>query len=74
MVTGHFPYTGETAASIMAKAIAEQCSLPVVMLTAYSERDLVQRAADVHLKERRPLVLQVHAGDLESHHLLREVG
>ncbi len=28
-----------------AQAIAEQCPLPVVMLTAYSERDLVQRAA-----------------------------
>ena len=30
----------------VAKAIAEACSLPVVMLTAYSERDLVQRAAE----------------------------
>ncbi len=29
----------------VAQAIAERCSLPVVMLTAYSERDLVQRAA-----------------------------
>ena len=29
----------------VAQAIAEQCSLPVVMLTAYSERNLVQRAA-----------------------------
>ncbi|HSR29831.1 MAG TPA: response regulator [Anaerolineae bacterium] len=29
----------------VAKAIAEQCPLPVVMLTAYSERELVQRAA-----------------------------
>lgn len=29
----------------VAKAIAEQCPLPVVMLTAYSERDLVERAA-----------------------------
>lgn len=29
----------------VAKAITERCSLPVVMLTAYSERDLVQRAA-----------------------------
>jgi AmiR/NasT family two-component response regulator len=28
-----------------ARAIAEQCPLAVVMLTAYSERDLVQRAA-----------------------------
>ena len=28
-----------------AEAIAQQCPLPVVMLTAYSERDLVQRAA-----------------------------
>jgi response regulator NasT len=30
----------------VAKAIAEACSLPVVMLTAYSERELVQRAAE----------------------------
>jgi AmiR/NasT family two-component response regulator len=29
----------------VAKAIAEGCPLPVVMLTAYSERELVQRAA-----------------------------
>jgi AmiR/NasT family two-component response regulator len=29
----------------VAKAITEQCPLPVVMLTAYSERDLVQQAA-----------------------------
>jgi AmiR/NasT family two-component response regulator len=29
----------------VAQAIAEQCPLPVVMLTAYSERDLVQQAA-----------------------------
>jgi response regulator NasT len=29
----------------VAQVIAERCSLPVVMLTAYSERDLVQRAA-----------------------------
>ena len=29
----------------VAQAIAERCALPVVMLTAYSERDLVQRAA-----------------------------
>jgi response regulator NasT len=29
----------------VAEAIAQQCPLPVVMLTAYSERDLVQRAA-----------------------------
>jgi response regulator NasT len=29
----------------VAEEIAEQCPLPVVMLTAYSERDLVQRAA-----------------------------
>jgi AmiR/NasT family two-component response regulator len=29
----------------VAKAIAEQCPIPVVMLTAYSERDLVERAA-----------------------------
>ena len=29
----------------VAEAIAEQCPLPVVMLTAYSERDLVERAA-----------------------------
>jgi response regulator NasT len=29
----------------VAAAIAEQCPMPVVMLTAYSERDLVQRAA-----------------------------
>lgn len=28
-----------------AEAVAERCPLPVVMLTAYSERDLVQRAA-----------------------------
>jgi AmiR/NasT family two-component response regulator len=30
----------------VARAIAERCPLPVVMLTAYSERDLVQKAAD----------------------------
>jgi response regulator NasT len=29
----------------VAKAIAEQCPLPIVMLTAYSERDLIERAA-----------------------------
>ncbi len=29
----------------VAQAIAERCPLPVVMLTAYSERDLVERAA-----------------------------
>ena len=29
----------------VAEAIAGQCPLPVVMLTAYSERDLVERAA-----------------------------
>ncbi len=29
----------------VAQAIAERCPLPVVMLTAYSERELVQRAA-----------------------------
>jgi AmiR/NasT family two-component response regulator len=29
----------------VAQAITERCSLPVVMLTAYSERDLVQQAA-----------------------------
>lgn len=29
----------------VAEAIAEQCPIPVVMLTAYSERDLVERAA-----------------------------
>lgn len=29
----------------VAAAIAKQCPLPVVMLTAYSERDLVERAA-----------------------------
>ena len=29
----------------VAEEIAEQCPLPVVMLTAYSERELVQRAA-----------------------------
>jgi response regulator NasT len=30
----------------VAAAIAERCPLPVIMLTAYSERDLVQRAAE----------------------------
>jgi response regulator NasT len=30
----------------VAEAIAGQCPLPVVMLTAYSERDLVQRASE----------------------------
>ncbi len=29
----------------VAQAISERCPLPVVMLTAYSERDLVERAA-----------------------------
>jgi response regulator NasT len=29
----------------VAEAIVEQCPIPVVMLTAYSERDLVERAA-----------------------------
>jgi AmiR/NasT family two-component response regulator len=29
----------------VAEAIARQCPLPVIMLTAYSERDLVERAA-----------------------------
>jgi AmiR/NasT family two-component response regulator len=29
----------------VAQAIAQDCPLPVVMLTAYSERDLIQRAA-----------------------------
>ncbi|UCC65779.1 MAG: response regulator [Anaerolineae bacterium] len=29
----------------VAKAIAERCPLPVLMLTAYSERELVERAA-----------------------------
>jgi response regulator NasT len=29
----------------VAAAVAEQCPMPVVMLTAYSERDLVRRAA-----------------------------
>jgi response regulator NasT len=30
----------------VAAAIARDCPLPVIMLTAYSERDLVQRAAE----------------------------
>ncbi len=30
----------------VAAAIAQRCPLPVVMLTAYSERDLVQKAAE----------------------------
>jgi two-component system, response regulator PdtaR len=29
----------------VARAIAERCPLPIVMLTAYSDRDLVERAA-----------------------------
>ena len=47
----------------VAKAIAEQCSLPVVMLTAYSERDLVQRAAATETVQAY-LVKPIREGDL----------
>ena len=47
----------------VAKAIAENCSLPVVMLTAYSERDLVQRAAETETVQAY-LVKPIREGDL----------
>jgi response regulator NasT len=47
----------------VAKAIAERCSLPVVMLTAYSERDLVQRAATTETVQAY-LVKPIREGEL----------
>jgi response regulator NasT len=47
----------------VAEAIAEQCSLPVVMLTAYSERDLVQRAAATETVQAY-LVKPIREGEL----------
>jgi response regulator NasT len=47
----------------VAKAIAEMCSLPVVMLTAYSERDLVRRAAETETVQAY-LVKPIREGDL----------
>ena len=48
----------------VARAIAERCPLPVVMLTAYSERDLVQRAAETETVQAY-LVKPVREVDLE---------
>jgi response regulator NasT len=48
----------------VARAIAERCPLPVVMLTAYSERDLVQRAAETETVQAY-LVKPVREADLE---------
>jgi len=47
----------------VAQAIAERCPLPVVMLTAYSERDLVQRAAETETVQAY-LVKPVREADL----------
>jgi response regulator NasT len=47
----------------VAKAIAEQCPLPVVILTAYSERDLVQRAAATETVQAY-LVKPIREGEL----------
>ena len=46
-----------------AEAIAQQCPLPVVMLTAFSERDLVQRAAETETIQAY-LVKPVREADL----------
>jgi response regulator NasT len=48
----------------VAEAIAERCPLPVVMLTAYSERDLVQRAAATETVQAY-LVKPIREADLE---------
>ena len=47
----------------VARAIAEHCPLPVVMLTAYSERDLVQQAADTETVQAY-LVKPIREADL----------
>jgi response regulator NasT len=47
----------------VAQAIAERCPLPVVMLTAYSERDLVQQAAETETVQAY-LVKPVREADL----------
>lgn len=47
----------------VARAIAERCPLPVVMLTAYSERDLVQQAADTETVQAY-LVKPIREADL----------
>jgi AmiR/NasT family two-component response regulator len=47
----------------VAQAIAERCPLAVVMLTAYSERDLVQQAADTDTVQAY-LVKPVREADL----------
>jgi len=49
----------------VARGIAERCPLPVVMLTAYSERDLVARAAATPSVQAY-LVKPVRAGELGS--------
>jgi response regulator NasT len=47
----------------VAEAIAEQCPIPVVMLTAYSERDLVERAASTETVQAY-LVKPIREADL----------
>jgi two-component system, response regulator PdtaR len=48
----------------VAAAIAERCPLPVVMLTAYSDRDLVERAAATETVQAY-LVKPIREADLE---------
>ena len=48
----------------VARAIAERCPLPVVMLTAYSERDLVRQAAGTETVQAY-LVKPIREADLE---------
>jgi 4-hydroxy-3-polyprenylbenzoate decarboxylase len=65
---------------ITAGMLVAPCSIRTMSAIAHSMNDnLIVRAADVHLKERRPLVLMVretplHAGHLKSMHELSLYG